>query len=95
MASTHHNPDGLFVSPAFSQAVEVPAGELRDAVVEGAGELLESATLVDDYRGDGVEPGTKSVTLALRFRAADRTLTQAEATEAKMAGLALAATSLS
>lgn len=89
--------DSLSTYPAATQdlslvvPVEVPAGELRDAVVEGAGELLESATLVDDYRGDGVEPGTKSVTLALRFRAADRTLTQAEATEAKMAGLALAA----
>lgn len=89
--------ESLSTYPAATQdlslvvPVEVPAGELRDAVVEGAGELLESATLVDDYRGDGVEPGTKSVTLALRFRAADRTLTQAEATEAKMAGLALAA----
>ena len=89
--------ESLSTYPAATQdlslvvPVEVPAGELRDAVVEGAGELLESATLVDDYRGDGVEPGTKSVMLALRFRAADRTLTQAEATEAKMAGLALAA----
>lgn len=89
--------ESLSAYPAATQdlslvvPVEVPAGELRQAVVEGAGELLESATLVDDYRGDGVEAGTKSVTLALRFRAADRTLTQAEATEAKMAGLALAA----
>ncbi|WP_439564274.1 phenylalanine--tRNA ligase subunit beta [Microcella sp.] len=71
-------------------AESVPAGAVRDAVVEGAGALLESATLVDDYRGTGLEPGTKSVTLALRFRAADRTLTAAEATEAKLAGLALA-----
>ena len=68
----------------------VPAGAVRDAVIEGAGVLLESAVLVDDYRGAGLEPGTKSLTLALRFRAADRTLTAAEATEAKLAGLALA-----
>jgi phenylalanyl-tRNA synthetase beta chain len=46
---------------------------------------------VDDYRGSGVPEGRKSVTLALRFRAADRTLTAAEATEAKLAGAALAA----
>jgi phenylalanyl-tRNA synthetase beta subunit len=32
-----------------------------------------------------------SLTFALRFRAPDRTLTQAEATEAKQAGVALAA----
>jgi phenylalanyl-tRNA synthetase beta chain len=63
---------------------------VRDAVIEGAGALLESAVLVDDYRGAGLEPGTKSLTLALRFRAADRTLTAAEATEAKLAGLAIA-----
>jgi len=71
-------------------AESVPAGAVRAAVVEGAGALLESATLVDDYRGAGLEPGTKSLTLALRFRAPDRTLTAAEATEAKLAGLALA-----
>jgi phenylalanyl-tRNA synthetase beta chain len=59
--------------------------------MEGIGELLESLDVVDDYRGDGVAPGMKSLTFALRFRAADRTLTQAEATEAKEAGVALAA----
>lgn len=68
----------------------VPAGVVCATIVEGAGPLLESAVLVDDYRGEGLEPGTKSVTLALRFRAPDRTLTAAEATEAKLAGLALA-----
>ncbi|KQV26718.1 phenylalanine--tRNA ligase subunit beta [Yonghaparkia sp. Root332] len=71
--------------------VEVPAGDVRDAVVEGAGALLEHAELIDDYRGAGLAPGTKSITLALRFRAPDRTLTAAEATEAKSAGLARAA----
>jgi len=69
----------------------VPAGDVRDAVAEGAGELLEHIRLVDDYRGQGVAEGSKSLTFALRFRAADRTLTAAEATEAKLAGLARAA----
>jgi phenylalanyl-tRNA synthetase beta chain len=70
---------------------ETPAGDVLVAVVEGAGELLESARLVDDYRGTGVPEGRKSLTFALRFRAFDRTLTAAEATEAKLAGAALAA----
>ncbi len=35
----------------------------------------------------GVPEGAKSLTFALRFRAADRTLTAAEATEAKLAGV--------
>ena len=39
----------------------------------------------------GVPEGAKSLTFALRFRAADRTLTAAEASEAKLAGAALAA----
>ncbi|MBX3194957.1 MAG: phenylalanine--tRNA ligase subunit beta [Microbacteriaceae bacterium] len=70
---------------------ETPAGEVLAAVREGAGELLEHARLVDDYRGQGVPEGSKSLTFALRFRAFDRTLTAAEATEAKLAGAALAA----
>ncbi|WBU38871.1 phenylalanine--tRNA ligase subunit beta [Homoserinibacter sp. YIM 151385] len=69
---------------------EVPAGEVLASVREGAGELLEAISLVDDYRGRGLEEGEKSLTFALRFRAADRTLTAAEASEAKLAGLALA-----
>ncbi|MFF2273036.1 phenylalanine--tRNA ligase subunit beta [Agromyces sp. NPDC058136] len=68
----------------------VPAAEVAAAVRGGAGELLEHVGLVDDYRGQGVPEGAKSLTFALRFRAADRTLTAAEASEAKLAGAALA-----
>ncbi|MFK3671524.1 phenylalanine--tRNA ligase subunit beta [Leifsonia aquatica] len=71
--------------------VEVPAGEVLDAVQEGAGALLEDIRLVDDYRGTGLPEGRKSLTFALRFRAEDRTLTAAEASEAKLSGAALAA----
>ncbi|MCJ1689178.1 phenylalanine--tRNA ligase subunit beta [Rathayibacter sp. VKM Ac-2927] len=71
--------------------VAVPAADLQAAVAEGAGELLEAIRLVDDYRGAGVPEGSKSLTFALRFRAADRTLTAAEASAAKESGTALAA----
>jgi phenylalanyl-tRNA synthetase beta chain len=70
----------------------IPAGSVLATVIEGAGELLEHAALVDDYRGAGVPEGSKSLTFALRFRAPDRTLTAAEASEAKAAAVALAAT---
>lgn len=63
--------------------VAVPAGDVLAAVRSGAGELLEYARLVDDYRGAGVDEGQKSLTFALRFRATDRTLTAAEASEAR------------
>lgn len=83
--------------PAATQDVslvvgdDVPAADVRTALVDGAGALLESLRLVDDYRGAGVPDGAKSLTFALRFRAPDRTLTAAEATEAKLAGVAAAA----
>lgn len=78
--------DVSLVVPATATATEV-----RAALLEGAGELLESLRLVDDYRGEGVPESSKSLTFALRFRADDRTLTAAEATEAKLAGVAVAA----
>ncbi|MDN8548414.1 phenylalanine--tRNA ligase subunit beta [Microbacterium sp. NM3R9] len=82
--------------PAATQDVslvvpaDVTAGALAAALSEGAGELLESLRLVDDYRGAGLPEGAKSLTFALRFRAGDRTLTAAEASEAKLAGVAVA-----
>ncbi|MEJ1092550.1 phenylalanine--tRNA ligase subunit beta [Microbacterium istanbulense] len=87
----------LSTFPAATQDVSllvdaaVSAAELGAALTEGAGALLESVRLVDDYRGEGVPHGRKSLTFALRFRADDRTLTAAEATEAKLAGVAVAA----
>ncbi|WGD37930.1 phenylalanine--tRNA ligase subunit beta [Lysinibacter sp. HNR] len=73
-------------------AAETPAADVLVAVASGAGELLEDARLVDDYRGSGLEESQKALTFALRFRAPDRTLTAAEANEAKLAGVALAVT---
>jgi phenylalanyl-tRNA synthetase beta chain len=86
----------LSAYPAATQDVSlvvdarVTAGQVRTALVDGAGELLESLRLVDDYRGPGIPDGTKSLTFALRFRAPDRTLTAAEASAAKLAGVVVA-----
>ncbi|MDF2993749.1 MAG: pheT [Microbacterium sp.] len=83
--------------PAATQDVSlvvptgVAAGAVRAALIEGGAPLLEGARLIDDYRGSGLPEGAKSLTFALRFRAGDRTLTAAEATEAKLAGVAVAA----
>ncbi|CAN7245322.1 phenylalanine--tRNA ligase subunit beta [Microbacterium sp. LjRoot45] len=96
-AGTRVVAESLSGYPAATQDVslvigaDVPAADVRRALTEGAGPLLESVRLVDDYRGHGVADGAKSVTFALRFRAEDRTLTAAEATEAKLAGVAVAA----
>jgi phenylalanyl-tRNA synthetase beta chain len=87
----------VLVFPAATQDVSlvvdqtVPAAAVQAAIIDGAGELLENAVLVDDYRGAGLDDNQKSLTFALRFRAADRTLTQQDATDAKLAGVAVAA----
>ena len=69
----------------------VPAEGVRQALVEGAGELLESVHLFDVYRGTPVPPGRKSLAFALRFRAPDRTLKDADAASARDAAVAVAA----
>ncbi len=95
--ATEHPAQPISTMTAATQDVslvvtaDVPAGSVRDALIAGGGELLEHVALVDDYRGNGVPDGSKSLTFALRFRAADRTLTAAEATDAKHAAVAVAA----
>ncbi|MFF1417017.1 phenylalanine--tRNA ligase subunit beta [Streptomyces sp. NPDC058280] len=70
---------------------DVPAAEVERALHEGAGELLESLRLFDVFAGEQIGEGHKSLAYALRFRAADRTLTVEEATAARDAAVALAA----
>ncbi|MEY2848570.1 MAG: hypothetical protein RI885_1235 [Actinomycetota bacterium] len=72
-------------------SIGTPAEHVLSAVRDGCGALLDDIRLTDDYRGTGVPEGSRSLTFAMRFRASDRTLTAAEATEAKLAGSALAA----
>ncbi len=95
-APDHVEAQPVLVFPAATQDLSlvvdlsVAAADVLAAVIEGAGELLESGTLVDDYRGKGLSDTEKSLTFALRFRAPDRTLTANDASEAKLAGVARA-----
>lgn len=68
----------------------VPAADVEKALREGAGELLESIRLFDVFTGEQIGAGKKSLAYALRFRAADRTLTVDEASAARDAAVALA-----
>ncbi|MGW3358436.1 phenylalanine--tRNA ligase subunit beta [Streptomyces bungoensis] len=69
----------------------VPAADVEAALREGAGELLESIRLFDVYENaEQLGDGRKSLAYALRFRAADRTLTVDEASAARDAAVALA-----
>ena len=69
----------------------LPAAELMATIREGAGELVEDVRVFDVYQGEHIETGKKSVALAMRFRAPDRTLTAEEASEARTAAVELAA----
>ncbi|MGW7047557.1 phenylalanine--tRNA ligase subunit beta [Streptomyces avermitilis] len=69
----------------------VPHADVEAALREGAGELLESIRLFDVYESEQLGAGKKSLAYALRFRAADRTLTVEEASTARDAAVALAA----
>lgn len=69
---------------------DTPAQDLAAAVAEGAGDLLESIRLFDEYTGEQVGVGRKSLAFSLRFRAPDRTLTAEEVTEAREAAVAKA-----
>ena len=82
--------------PALNQDIalvvdeEVPAEVVRQVVAEGAGELLESVSLFDVYRSEQLGENKKSLAFGLVFRAADRTLTEEEASEARLNAARLA-----
>ncbi|MEV3855733.1 phenylalanine--tRNA ligase subunit beta [Streptomyces sp. NPDC050095] len=72
----------------------VPAAAVEHYLRLGAGELLESIRLFDVYENaEQLGEDKKSLAYALRFRAADRTLTVEEASAARDAAVAQAAES--
>ena len=66
----------------FDLALLVPdgvsAGAVEAVLRRGAGELLESITLFDEYRGKGVEQGVRSLAWRLTLRHPERTLRDKE-----------------
>ncbi|MEU5321530.1 phenylalanine--tRNA ligase subunit beta [Streptomyces sp. NPDC021056] len=88
---------GISTFPVATQDVAlvvdqfVPHADVEDALREGAGPLLEAIRLFDVYENaEQLGDGRKSLAYALRFRAADRTLTVDEASAARDAAVALA-----
>ncbi|GGT50589.1 phenylalanine--tRNA ligase beta subunit [Streptomyces kurssanovii] len=75
---------------ALVVANDVPTADVESALREGAGHLLESIRLFDVFTGEQIGEGRKSLAYALRFRAADRTLTVDEASAARDAAVSLA-----
>jgi phenylalanyl-tRNA synthetase beta chain len=71
-------------------AADLPAEQVRAALLRGGGPLLESVRLFDEYEGGQVGDGRRSLAFALRLRAPDRTLSAAEVAEVRTAALAAA-----
>jgi phenylalanyl-tRNA synthetase beta chain len=63
---------------AFVVADTVPAGDVVRTLYDAGGELLERVSVFDTFRSDAIGPGRVSLAFRLRFRAPDRTLTDAE-----------------
>ncbi|MCL2735324.1 MAG: phenylalanine--tRNA ligase subunit beta [Propionibacteriaceae bacterium] len=66
----------------------VAAADVLDALRDGAGPLLESISLFDQFAGAQIGEGKKSLAYSLVFRGEDRTLTEADATTARDAAVA-------
>lgn len=61
---------------------DLPAANVTAAVRESDSQWLESVDVFDVYEGESIAPGKKSVALACRYRARDRTLTDEEVNRA-------------
>jgi len=64
---------------AFVLDRSVPVARVRDVIVAAGGPMLASATLFDEYSGEQVGAGRRSLAFSLTYQAPDRTLTDADA----------------
>ncbi|HEY9801226.1 MAG TPA: phenylalanine--tRNA ligase subunit beta [Leptolyngbyaceae cyanobacterium] len=63
---------------AFFAPVKVSVSEIEKAISKAGKGLLESVELFDEYRGENVPQGQRSLAFRLVYRASDRTLTDTE-----------------
>ncbi|TDW20803.1 phenylalanyl-tRNA synthetase beta subunit [Breznakia blatticola] len=65
---------------AFVVDVETPAGEIIKAIKTTGKNVIQDVEVFDDYRGEHVEAGKKSLAISITFQAKDHTLTDEEIT---------------
>ncbi len=63
---------------AFFAPLKFTVAEIQRSITHAGGELLDSVTLFDQYIGQGVPEGSRSLAFRLVYRAIDRTLTDAD-----------------
>ncbi|BAZ27729.1 phenylalanyl-tRNA synthetase subunit beta [Cylindrospermum sp. NIES-4074] len=63
---------------AFFSPIKVTVSEIEKVITKAGKGLLESVELFDEYRGENVPPGQRSLAFRLIYRSGDRTLTDTE-----------------
>ncbi|MBD2726654.1 phenylalanine--tRNA ligase subunit beta [Nostoc sp. FACHB-892] len=63
---------------AFFAPVKISVADIQKVITKASKDLLESVELFDEYRGENVPEGQRSLAFRLVYRASDRTLTEAE-----------------
>ncbi|MDQ2098923.1 MAG: phenylalanine--tRNA ligase subunit beta [Tychonema bourrellyi B0820] len=63
---------------AFFAPIKVAVAEMAGAMKKAAGSLLDSVELFDEYRGDNVPAGQRSLAFRLIYRSGDRTLSETD-----------------
>ncbi len=76
---------------AFVVSDDVGADKVQNTISKAAGDLLVDLSLVDTYRGPGLDDDTRSLAFRLRLQADDRTLTDVDLTSARDAVVAAVA----
>jgi phenylalanyl-tRNA synthetase beta chain len=66
------------VDLALVAPTSVTAAQIDELIRREAGELLESLTLFDEFIGQGIPEGSRSLAWALTFRDPERTLKDAD-----------------
>lgn len=70
---------------SFLIPIGLEVGTVLEASLEGGADLVESAHVFDEFRGPGVEEGSRAVAIRYRLRAPDHTLTNEEVSPVRAA----------
>ena len=63
---------------AFFADVSIPVSQIEKAIKKSGGLILAGVELFDEYQGENVPEGERSLAFSLYYRASDRTLTDKE-----------------
>ncbi len=63
---------------AFFADVSIPVSQIEQAIKKSGGSILAGVELFDEYQGENVPEGERSLAFSLYYRASDRTLTDKE-----------------